>query len=344
MTRFGRTSRRDLIGSGILLGAVVFLGLFPWRLVAATPPEGNPIDRLVTLADQTPPRARKAFTETLPCGIIVELLDVSDHSSSTKSRWSPDGSPLTQPPHDSPGYPAIAEKQEIVREVTVRLSNLPSEPVGNTWRLDHEERCGWGCGPARPDIRTISLQVPAATKTVNLWLGIAEGPWETRFASDQKDGTLREGASEIDRGVIFSDPIEKAGKGVVVQVAYVAAVDGERRIVAVDDQRREFTASSMTHDIAADVGQLTAVFSDLALNGIKQFRFQSRAYQWIEFRNVSLWPGEQTDVQILQSTTPPRASGVSEAREERRPFDPSRIWFPGEGGLKKGSWDIMLNY
>jgi hypothetical protein len=34
MTRIGRTSRRVLVGSGILLGAMVLLGIVPWRLVA----------------------------------------------------------------------------------------------------------------------------------------------------------------------------------------------------------------------------------------------------------------------------------------------------------------------
>ena len=39
MTRTGQTSRRVVAASGILLGAVVLLGLVPWRLVAAEPKE-----------------------------------------------------------------------------------------------------------------------------------------------------------------------------------------------------------------------------------------------------------------------------------------------------------------
>ena len=293
----------------LLVAAVAALSISPQAAAgggsAAAEGEAKP-----ARADQTPPRARKAFTETLPCGIAVELLSVSEEPSNTK--WRPDGSSLTEPPHDSSCHSIVGEKHEIEREITVRLSNLPSEPVSTAWRLDLRANHASGWGRKRPDIRTISLQVPATTKSVNLWFGIAEGHWNTRLASDQKDDTLREKMSGIDRGVIFSDPIEKAGKGVVVQVAYATAVDGERRIIAVDGEGREHTATSTIHDFTADVAQLTAVFSHLLLNGIKQFRFQSRAYQWIEFRNVSLWPGEQTDVQILQSTTPPRESDLSE--------------------------------
>ncbi len=50
--------------------------------------------------------------------------------------------------------------------------------------------------------------------------------------------------------------------------------------------------------------QTTAVFSDIALNKIKEFQFQTRPYQLIEFRNVSLRPGVKTDVQILHTPQP----------------------------------------
>jgi beta-lactamase regulating signal transducer with metallopeptidase domain len=41
MSRIGRTSRRVLVCTGILLGVVVLLGLVPWRLVAAEPKENQ---------------------------------------------------------------------------------------------------------------------------------------------------------------------------------------------------------------------------------------------------------------------------------------------------------------
>ena len=41
MTRIGRTSRRVIVSSAVLLAATVLLGLVPWRLVAAEPKEGE---------------------------------------------------------------------------------------------------------------------------------------------------------------------------------------------------------------------------------------------------------------------------------------------------------------
>ena len=43
MTRIGQTSRRMVVSSIILLGAVVLLGLVPWRLVAAEPKESEQV-------------------------------------------------------------------------------------------------------------------------------------------------------------------------------------------------------------------------------------------------------------------------------------------------------------
>ena len=42
MSRIGRTSRRMLVCSGVLLGSLVLLGIVPWRLVAAEPKNEQP--------------------------------------------------------------------------------------------------------------------------------------------------------------------------------------------------------------------------------------------------------------------------------------------------------------
>jgi len=44
-----------------------------------------------------------------------------------------------------------------------------------------------------------------------------------------------------------------------------------------------------------------AVFHDLPLSSIKEFRLQVRPYYWVEFKNVSLKSGQKTDVTIVSS-------------------------------------------
>lgn len=56
MTRIGRTSRRIIVSSGVLLVVVVLLGLVPWRLEAAEPKEGEkqPTTKMCEESDPLP--------------------------------------------------------------------------------------------------------------------------------------------------------------------------------------------------------------------------------------------------------------------------------------------------
>ncbi|MFV1967739.1 MAG: hypothetical protein ACC628_20095, partial [Pirellulaceae bacterium] len=45
----------------------------------------------------------------------------------------------------------------------------------------------------------------------------------------------------------------------------------------------------------------TAVFRGLPLSSIKEFKFQVRPYDWVEFKNVSLQPGQRTIVTVVSS-------------------------------------------
>ena len=254
-----------------------------------------------------PERSQTTFKARLPSGVTVEFLGVSDNPSLNRPWWRPDGSPLAERPYDSLGDTKSRGKDEIAREFAVRLGNLPSEPeaVGTSWELGLHlglhETSSWSRGnPMRlgtsvDDLRAMFARVPAATKTLTVRFGLAAGPWDTLLKCGQR-GNM--GVAPGTRsGVIFAEPIENTDKTIVAQVSYRRGY-GQERIVAVDNKGQEHTASSTHNPVAADVAQLTAVFSDLSLKEIKEFRFQSRPYQWVEFRNVSLQPGEKADVKI----------------------------------------------
>ena len=62
------------------------------------------------------------------------------------------------------------------------------------------------------------------------------------------------------------------------------------------------------------MNMLTYKFS-LPLKKIESFQFQTRPYEWVEFKNVSLAPGNKTDVQVIVKTKqkPAARPGVKEA-------------------------------
>jgi hypothetical protein len=73
----------------------------------------------------------------------------------------------------------------------------------------------------------------------------------------------------------------------------------DHRVIAVDSQGRDRQAQDHSSFSAGKIRQTAAKFGNLRLSEIKEFKFQTRPYEWVEFKNVSLKPGAKTDVQVL---------------------------------------------
>ena len=279
---------------------------------SSKPPAAKPADEVPPASDQAGAvesqptanheRARARFIARLLSGITVELLGVSESPSLDRAWWRPDGPPLAERPYDSLRYGVTHPKGEIVRELAIRLGHLPPEPVGVTWGINPHPN-SWSLGdPMRSgtgakDIRACTVGVPATAKTLTVQIGVAAGPWQTLLECGQRGiVAMMPGARG---GAIFGDPVETSDKAVVAYVAYRSSLEGEKRIVAVDNKGQVHTAARQHTPVVADLLQLTAVFSDLSLREIKEFRFQSRPYQSVEFRNIALQLGQKTDVQVV---------------------------------------------
>jgi hypothetical protein len=74
----------------------------------------------------------------------------------------------------------------------------------------------------------------------------------------------------------------------------------ETPVVAVGKDGREHLSRGFTSGGGA-FSQITGRFSQLPLSEVKAFRFQARPYRWVEFRNVSLGPGQPTQVEIADA-------------------------------------------
>ena len=70
----------------------------------------------------------------------------------------------------------------------------------------------------------------------------------------------------------------------------------QTRLVAIDNDGKDY---------ASLIGYLgnsgMAVFPKMPLSSIKEFQFQVRPYDWVEFKNVSLQPGPATIVRVVSS-------------------------------------------
>jgi uncharacterized protein (TIGR03067 family) len=202
-----------------------------------------------------------------------------------------------------------------MREFAVLVRNMPSEPVGTKLEFDPTYDAAAGGNPKlldpyKGELHTMAVNLPDQP-TTTVRFAVADGPWETVI---ENQGSTAMGTTK--GGFIFSRPVETQlpnsdARVILISVTHEIIGD-ETRLVAVDTDDREHAAISSTGAGAHNFKQITAQFSNLELKDIKVFRLQKRPYKSIEFRNVSLQPGQKTDVQIVW----PDASAGSDDRQK----------------------------
>ena len=92
---------------------------------------------------------------------------------------------------------------------------------------------------------------------------------------------------------MWHQPYEKDGK-TIIAVAY--NYQGDVRITALSKEGESVSSSSSTHNVEGFSGMEARFY--LPLDKIREFQFQVRPYQWVEFKNVSLRPEVKTDLQV----------------------------------------------
>ncbi len=102
--------------------------------------------------------------------------------------------------------------------------------------------------------------------------------------------------------IIFSQAFE-TGDSVVVTASTQRDTTRDERIVAIDKEGHIHTPKSRSSLGSNDLTQITVEFHGLKRNDIQEFQFQTRPYQWVTFKNVSLRPGIKTDIEINMETS-----------------------------------------
>jgi hypothetical protein len=117
--------------------------------------------------------------------------------------------------------------------------------------------------------------------------------------------------------VTFPQAAEKEGS-TAVNVAHPLS-GWDTKVVAVDkhDQERISTRQASGN---GPLKHQSVTFSHLRLAEVKEFRFQVRPYRWVEFRHVSLEPGHQTQVELVDSRTSLTNEEGIQAKGEFQPY------------------------
>ena len=157
-------------------------------------------------------------------------------------------------------------------------------------------------GNVVPNYTMFIAVVAEPAQTAVLRVGLSMEAWET-VASQTPD---RAGSSSFHRygrqwTVVF-DKAEPRGTSDGTEVTLNTTLSGydaynrlTQRLVAVtndgDEHATKWGKGLWEHG--------RTITYDLPLSSIKEFRFQVSPYDWVEFRNVSLRPGQKTDVRVL---------------------------------------------
>jgi beta-lactamase regulating signal transducer with metallopeptidase domain/peroxiredoxin/protocatechuate 3,4-dioxygenase beta subunit len=244
-------------------------------------------------------------------GVKVQLLGVCTHPSAGQPWWGLDGTPLETAPYETTGSRLEHKEGYVPYEYAAQV--LGARDVSIRWKVPGSTYSS-GTGRAiSSDGRRLAhtyaytANQPLESKTANVFLGIASGDWETRAVHKTLD---REGSYTLknDYAVAFGAAYEKNDDAHVPVTTNIQSTVLNRRLVAIDIEGKSHRGGS--YSAGGNVLHSSTYAFDVPLSRITEFRFETRPYTWVEFRNVSLRPGQDAGLQVhFAATYDPHVAG-----------------------------------
>lgn len=243
----------------------------------------------------------------LGSGLELELIGIGEHPSAGKPWWCPDGSLMLEPPFQRISAKMGTEEPNFVRrEVAFRIktSGRGAESMTVSPGFVGARASGGGsifdsAGRTIGDLQGVAIVLPDSPNGAVFRLDVASGPW-------LGVGSINAAAAQTSQiGAAQYTLTDVAGQGnrTRIKISQIGSHSGrqDRRWVAMDTDGHEHQAwmRSMQSSPSGTTGELEA---DVPIQSLASLAFQERPYsQWLEIRNISLHPGQQTNVDIRTS-------------------------------------------
>ena len=303
---FGLVSIGSVVGSSaaVLIAADVQKGAAPEKAVAPQP-AGS---------------ADAAFRAVLPDRAVIELVGLCEHPSAGHDWWRPDGSPLGKTPAgESPkeltsprafnvrlGNPHALDRDIAIDarlpeggEVELSWQNLKGHGSASTFQKSGDKK-------VLQSLRTVAQFEPNSRAT--LIVHYSPEPWQTycefKIWATRRGKRVRQGSGAVSWGrptsdVILVRPTEENGTTTVVAVFDLDDFEHrDVRIVGVDKAGLTLQAKYWGLIGATKSHLLMAGFEKTPLEKVETFLFQSRKFQSVAFRNVSLHRGQKSNFTV----------------------------------------------
>jgi hypothetical protein len=282
--------------------------------------------------------ADAAFRAVMPDGTVIELVGLCEHPSAGHDWWRPDGLPLGKTPAGEapreltqrPFNVFLGNPDALDRDVAID-ARLPEGGEVELTSYYAKGSTGYylkGIGSASTFKKSDDKKVLQSLRAVaqfqpssrtNLIVHYAPQPWETycefqNWLTLRKGQRVRSGSVAVSRsnptwgGVIMAQPTEQKGTTTIIAAFDFDDVEHrDFRIIAVDKaginlrgkDQGYFNATHHAH-------MLMAHFENTPLEKIETFLFQSRKFQSVGFRNVSLHRGQKTNFEVHIGDEPMR--------------------------------------
>lgn len=238
----------------------------------------------------------------------IEIAALNAQGDDDEPRWKPDGTSLiddTIPTSNSKS----SSIGKIIKEIVVRVhseTNLASQPM---LRFPAGSKVlAMGGSFHRPDVRrphailTQTIACPPEALKMSVDVGIADGDWNSSLSFDRHPRQHHFGASTS--GALDGDwegnvrTTEPTGDSIPLAFSYSNRDDHETRLVYEKDDGTIVPLKGNGSDGSHGLTNSLTTLPLEEFETIKRFHVQSRRYEWIEFRSVSLKLGHHTEVEV----------------------------------------------
>jgi len=247
--------------------------------------------------------SKRRYTAALSSGATLELVGVCQYPSNGKQWWRPDGTVLDDKPHE--GWLTTKDldydNHYKVYEFVLRIKGLEKGHLGSSWKLPDDAHYARGFLREIPEsneyIFANAWGVSKELERTAFSFSITARPWETVCLYHHRGQPLL--ADHYEFGgkmwdVVINKPYVKEND-IIISFSHNGPVLS--RVIAIDKIGQTHTGDPEGGGTDKIISGYVS-FKNLPIDGIERFEFQIRPYDHVTFKNVSLQPGNLTNVQI----------------------------------------------